>query len=373
MFYFVHLFLIACVLAIWPMAPNDVFWKPKEIVFIVGALALIQTIFLNRSVITFKNKYLTAVSLYVTVLFAYYFLCSLLSKNLTVNVWNLLPSLNAMLAVLLIVALVKVTNSLDDWLKLTKTLSALSVCVACYAIFQYFGFDTFSVKMLHSNPIFTVFGNTFLTACFLSITAPFLLVYESKTHKVCFAIVLLAILLCDSLMGMIAISTSTVLYYLLLRKWKVVLGVLSLIAVCIYWFSPTHNIVFFDPIRWALWTDVINQIKESTLIGNGLGSFALQDWTNNITSSNTHAAHNDFLQLWYEGGIVLLVLLGFYFKDLFNRLRQMQGSRILYGYVTSFVAFLLNMLTAFPMRIAGIAVVGILTVAFMEVYAHDTI
>jgi len=66
-------------------------------------------------------------------------------------------------------------------------------------------------------------------------------------------------------------------------------------------------------IRLTLWKDTVEVIKESPLIGSGLGSYR---WvfahvrTHFYFNNDPEYAHNDYLHLWAEIGIIGLVLLG---------------------------------------------------------------
>lgn len=360
-----------CVLFFWPFFDRDPFWKPKELLFIGLSLMIVMVGLVGRNGLGFQNRRLAAIGIYVTGLFSWHFLGSFLTDTLTIRFWTLLPSLNVILSILLIVVLVRCTASMEEWVSFTKWMCLVSGIVAGYSILQYLGFDNMKYSIAHSNPIFSTFGNSFLTAEFLAVTAPFFLVFKGWPFRIGIAACGLVVLLCNSLGASLAFIVGVSTFLFMCRRWKAATAFIGLIFLGVWWVSPTNSIHWFDPLRWALWKETITGIKEAAIFGHGLGSFVLGDWISSITSSRTHAAHNDFLQFWYEGGIILLILLGIYFKDLLRRLIQCEGSVLVYAYLASLAAFSVNMMVGFPCRIAGIAIVAVVSIAFLEVYSNE--
>jgi len=365
--------LALCVLFFWPFFEKDAFWKPKELVFIALGWMIVLWALVGRNGLEFKNRYLAAIGVYITALFSWYFLASFMSEGSIIQFWTLMPSLNVLLAILLVVSLVRCTISSDEWLSLTRWICLVGSLVAGYGLLQVFGFDNMTYRLMHTNRIFTTFGNSFLTAEFMSIVAPFFLVFPQKHYKLGLALVIFIVIMCSSLGASLALIAALVMFFLLKKQWKYALSVIGLVAFVVWWRSPVHSIQWFDPLRWALWGEILTNIKQAAIFGFGLGSFSMHDWSASISSSRTHAAHNDYLQFWFEGGLVLLVLMFLYFKDLLWRVIRCEGSNLVYAYLASLTAFSVNMMFGFPCRIAGLSIIAIITIAFLEAYTYERI
>jgi len=150
-------------------------------------------------------------------------------------------------------------------------------------------------------------------------------------------------------------------------KWAIaftIVGILSIgVMVKVY---PT----FLHPTgRIGIWKEVIQDTISSNLsyTGTGFGSFA----AHGFKSGNKIAkhAHSEFVQMFKEGGVFLLIIFSGYMISLIVRsVRYIRNnSSILFiCYSCAFISYFIISLTGFPLRIAPLALVGILYIASLE-------
>lgn len=208
----------------------------------------------------------------------------------------------------------------------------------------------------YSSNYFLGYDNNLITYIFPALALSFTNSY-GETGKVglksiyLLIISLLSIILTWSATGVVAISIIAVLFSIYTFKKKdfpinkYIIIVLSLF-VCIV-LLRIQNIFSFIIEGWLkkdltftgrtyIWDIFIKQIKQSLFIGHGI-----VDYKYLIKSLNAGHAHDYFLQILYQGGIIALAMfLGFFFTAI-NKMKNCKQKKyagiIIFAYLISFI------------------------------------
>lgn len=143
--------------------------------------------------------------------------------------------------------------------------------------------------------------------------------------------------------------------------WK---GVDTLFA----WYENTHTLEW----RFALWHDSLAPLRDFFLLGSGLNTYGAVMLLYPQTDLTQHAqqAHNDYLQLAIEGGLLVIIpwsiSAGMIIRRIVQRLRQQQDEMtwwIRLGAVAGICGIAVQEITDFSLQIPGVAVLFAVVVA----------
>jgi O-antigen ligase len=164
------------------------------------------------------------------------------------------------------------------------------------------------------------------------------------------------------------------------KKAHKILGVAllaSLAVVSIEWTGTLSVIARFDALRASglggrlvAWRDTIRIIEAFPLTGTGLNTYgsAMMFYQTTDLQDLYMWAHNDYLQLAADGGLLLglpiAVLIGLFVREVRRRFRERADDRISYcirlGAVTGLLAVALQDLVDFSLQIPGNAALFVL-------------
>jgi O-antigen ligase len=153
-----------------------------------------------------------------------------------------------------------------------------------------------------------------------------------------------------------------------------VIGVLSKGADTLAaWYGTTDTLTW----RFVLWKDTASMLRDYWLLGSGLNTYGILTWVYPMTNPVPHAyeAHNDYLQLVVEGGLLMcatvLVIVIAGFRVIRARLiaQPDDPSRwIRIGALAGLGGIALQELTDFSLQIPGVA---LLFVVVFSLALHD--
>lgn len=112
--------------------------------------------------------------------------------------------------------------------------------------------------------------------------------------------------------------------------------------------------------RWGPWSDAINVAGSFPIAGTGLNTYgaAMLFLQRHVPTVHFSAAHNDYLQLLAEGGLLLalpaVACIGFFIRDVIRRFKEDRGTSTYWlraGAVTAIVALGLQELVDFSLQI----------------------
>ncbi len=278
------------------------------------------------------------------------------SHNKAVSTFELYKYLTG---ILLFIIGISLSYRERDKIILCVTLAGFIISIL--AIYQYlFGFkhillylakqenpDAFAMDYVKRSRVFFPFLTPNTLAGYLAMIIPFTFIRQKKFWLI--IPMLIALLLTQSLGGILSIILATTIYLSLQRKLLaerkiifVIISVLIVIAGVIFVRMQnaalhTHPI-FSTTMRLSYWKDTLRIIKEHPLTGLGLGNF-------NIAPSRY--AHNSYLQLWAEMGILgLISWLWIVFQSLKVGLKKIRSitedNRVTIVLLTASSAFLIH-------------------------------
>ena len=196
---------------------------------------------------------------------------------------------------------------------------AVLVILDCYSqLFFNFEFLRHGNMALHTNNIFALTGpfthNNDLAAyliCALIIILYWVFSESSKTIKpIAVTIFFLGVFILSraySRGGWLIFIMAIILLAILLKKFRF-LGFSLLVAVILgLKFSFLKFLIFKDAGRFELWDIGLRMAGEHPLLGNGIGTF-MALFRNFSLSRDISYAHNCFLQLWAEAGLIAVAV-----------------------------------------------------------------
>ena len=386
----------------------DPFWKPKEGIFIVLGFVFLASCWLtkksNRYV--FESKWLSMILIYVALLFGWNFIWPYITNIETLNlidksvnatysiplvlpsIWyTVLPTLNVILALLLVYHLVEHTDSITlRWVGIIKVVCWVGFGFAVYSILQFLGYDQIFPKITLSTRweeimkeyrMFTFLGNKMLSSNIIAAITPLFMIFRTKKYYLSMVICLIALCLFKSAfnLGVAIFGISVILF--LQGKGKVAIGTLLIALALVVVFKRHTNIPelvkgFYLNGRVDMAKRVIMESKGSVLTGDGLGSMFRDFSPTEASWKRFHSSHNMLIDIYKEMGLIGIVLVFGYLFNLFKRLYILflnnRQSIFLVGLCGGFLSYLMMSMGSFPHRIAPLALLGIIYMAGIEVH-----
>jgi len=207
--------------------------------------------------------------------------------------------------------------------------------ISFLAIYQYFfGFShvlnylsgnqlssPFATDYLARKRVFLPFVTPSILGGYLAMIFPLLLIYKKRFWLI--LPIFFALILTQSLGAFLSLFCALIIYVCVRKKIKMInlfslLGVFLLIILILIWRSAAQKEhiqpIFSTIMRLNYWKGAIEIIKVHPLIGIGLGNFNL---------NMSRYAHNSYLQIWAEMGILglfsflwmICVVIKSYFRD----------------------------------------------------------
>ncbi len=383
MWIFLYIYFIICSFLVIPGIKEE-FWMPKNAVFVTGGLILLSWNFMvtENNIIKFSNKWAMALVIYISVVFGYFFFIPIIFNNslgkVTWNVWNFLPTINTIIAVFLIKFLVESTVSFRPWVDFAKVACWCMAIFSFVVITQYFGIDPFYTEangwyiqkgrwdgIPKNATIVTFLGNDFLSANYIAVLAPLCLIFQQLRYKIFLALAIISLVLIKSITGILALSFGCLVYFGLTNQyWKFFLGLAALILLGV-WSFIRHPEFLSSTGRLEVWPDFIKASFDNIYTGHGLGSFMMMKYKN-LAGKTYLSAHNELIQIFYEGGIILVGIVMGYFIDFAKRVVFSKPTILSVGYLSALASYLVFCMTGFPLHIASLALIGILLIASLE-------
>lgn len=343
MIYFVYslVLLTVCVFSVTasqdPLVHTLVNYIPKEIAFFFIGSLIIAFSFFNSKVngTRLQNKYLFAFMAFIVFQFVWYFYKPIFLINVdggySFKMNIIRPFINISVGVLLIKVL---SESLinKDWIKVFKFLIWVGFLLSLYSVLQWFGID-WSNGILEVNYIsdiperkqlmFTFLSHRTLTAAYIALTIPLCLMFKEVKYKVFIVFMILSLALSDSLVAIIALIISVLMFFLISKKFKTLAIIIILSLSALFLLNKNYTNFFAYSGRLDLWKQAtIDVLYNKPFIGYGPGSFSRRYdvvMERGYGSEIRLFAHNDYVQGLSTGGLPLLIILIAYTMNLLYR------------------------------------------------------
>ena len=277
--------------------------------------------------------------------------------------------------------------------------------ISLYLLLQYYGLDPFlsDIQRLTST-----LGNRNYVASYLALIFPiafsFFLIETKKINKILVESVLIiiytGIIICHTRAIWVALFLSLMFFKFILsyfkinkilkdnQKWLIILFSLFLLITLIYSTNNPLNrssitaseraVSAFDMkgssqrTRFLIWQSTIDMIKDRPLFGSGLGTFPLHylNYQADFLKRNPEylkftakaaEAHNEYLQIWAEMGIIglltfILIIIIFYNTtiNLIRKIKTINEKIVIIGLISGITVTLLHSIFSFPFHIPAI-------------------
>ena len=235
----------------------------------------------------------------------------------------------------------------SDWVLVKKSLIIILLLNGILFFMQIIGSDTLLNFGLTNNKCFGIIGN------FMNLKS-------------------MLVIICAFLISYLHIDIKTI------RRFSATAGVILLIVITIY--NIEHkSFMYFTLVRGQAWIKVIELSFQRVFTGWGMSSFAITfpQLTSVIVNPEGYAhgsttawiregawlqAHNDFLQILFETGLIGFTLVLLYIVDMFHRLVEHK----LYAVIIGLSLICADMMVHFPTRHTSTILIIIVYLAFCE-------
>lgn len=319
-----------------------------------------------------------------------------------------------------------ITNNLNkkvDFNSFIHLFFIISSLVSIYTIIQYYGFDPYLSDLYRLT---STIGQKNWISNYLAMIFPvafsYFLLEKTKKNKIIY-FVLLAILyttlmICQSRGIWISITLTVIIAIYIIfklkfyeifkinKKWLFLLLITFLIITIIYStenpleksaITVTERVISTfdeqDPslnMHLLTWNTTINMIKDRPIFGSGIGTFKMNylNYQAEFLKDNTYyvnysgkagEAHNEYLQIWAELGIIGLGLFLFIFYcfyktiiDFYNNNKNVKEKIIALGLVMGIICFLIHSLFTFPLHVPALGITFFAIMGLTVVYTRKT-
>jgi len=293
----------------------------------------------------------------------------------------------------LLIFIIAISLSYEDKIRVIRIIILAGFLISLLAIYQYlFGFQhilnylaktktsySFALDYIQRRRVYFPFVTPNTLGGYLAMIIPLILTLWNREKKIFFnrlffvlISVSLALILTKSLGALISIFSGLIIYFYLhsllnkdfqkkeriLDKKKLLFISIFLIIIIVVFLirqsdTKQHILPSFSLImRLNYWGDTLKIIKTFPWRGVGLGNF-------NISSARY--AHNSYLQIWAEMGILglasFLWLIVVVFKSAFKNIKDLRNKNLLSGLIAANAVFLIHNLVDFNFFLPEIALI----------------
>jgi len=297
----------------------------------------------------------------------------------------------------------------------------ISFLVSAYALLQYYGFDPYLSDL---GKISSTIGQKNWISNYLAMIFPILFSYfliEKKTiKKILFffflSVFYVTLIICQSNGILISIFLTLLLAILIIvkfriltifienKRWLILLFLVFFLIAALYSTKnplnkstltlPQVAVSTFDRQNYNLntrllhWRANLEMIKDQPIFGLGIGTFKMNylEYQARVLDKNHHyikysgkasEAHNEYLQMWAEVGVIglgvflaIIFILYFQFWKYFRQEKEIQKVIVAWGLILGINAFLMHSLLAFPLHVPTLGSVFFSLLGLGTVYIH---
>ena len=364
----------------WIFVPDASFINqmrlPKAIFFDFVCMAIIASAFIQGTKFSYKNKWFGTMFLIIMggFFFNWYlpYMVQFEGKRV-LNLWNITACIHVILA---FVASYMAMSSLDraSYIRIAKAVCLSAVLVSCFGILQAIGFDPMknitTYKWYEGNHVAAILDHPNMVGNFLALSIPFFLFFDAPIFAVGIGVCCLCLYFTHSSMSFLALFISTMFYFIIKNvrsiKWLVTTIAVSVIGLIIVMSVPSFNkIASGFTGRMDAWRYAIERIKDNPVFGQGVGKFAMLDYTTGIDINGNNGmrwefVHNDYIEMVINVGFLGLVIFAFLVLNTFKNFNLAKENTLGFSYLASMIAFMVLMFGSFPMEYAPSGLLGMI-------------
>ena len=386
----------------------------KIFIIIILTLCIIQFLKIKK-IIWYRNRLNLSVFVFILVMS----ISLLRSETVIVSSKDYIIYLSYFIIYFLIINNIENIKQVDSFIKLFFIVSSI---IALYTIIQYYGLDPYLKEL---NALTSTIGQKNFVSNYLGLIFPlsffYFLLQRTKRNKIFFfvltSIIYTTLMICQSRGIWISIISTVLIGIFLIYKFKlfkifqenqkglILLLVTFLIITLIYSTDNPLNksaitvteraISTFDEqdpsinTRLLMWQTTFNMIKDKPILGSGIGTFKMNylNYQAKILgdnpyyikySGNAREAHNEYLQMWAELGLVglglFLLIFYFFYKTIFVFFKSnlnIENKIITLGLFMGITCFLIHSLFAFPLHVPALGSAFFAIMSLTIVYINN--
>lgn len=330
-------------------------------------MVIISLAIINGIKFEYKNKYLgwIAIALFFGFVFNWHYP---LIMGFGYNAGTIEANLHFILS-LFATFCVCSTVGRNDFVRIAKAITFSSILVAIYAFLQVIHLDPMkklaSYRYDEHRHVCALLDHPDILGNYLAISFPFILYLFKPKYIIPFFIICVSLFFSGSTLSMGAAIVGLLVFYTLRYRsskyHKIALAVVLiwLVGLC---FLPRFNKLdggFTG--RAPAWKMLIER-ADNPIFGQGLGIVKGLNVRTGKDGSNVWTfAHNDYIEMYCAGGIILLFLFALLVIDALRKFNYKQDNVLGFAYLASFISFLIIMVGSFPMEIAPLALGGLIS------------
>lgn len=259
--------------------------------------------------------------------------------------------------------LVKILDS-SNVVHILNAMVVITICYVIVQILQFFQLDVITTGFGCTGLV----GNRNTASALIAFCTP---AFFRKKFIYLIIYPIIGLILAKSSGGVIAVCAGTI-FYCIIRGWKFWPVFIILLAGNAYLFLYDYSSESCLN-RWEVWTAGIDFISKHWLFGYGLGHwkviFSEIDFNGNWYSM----AHNDLFQLFFETGIISVILIIFFLTEKAVKIseRLKSGNTDSAIFATALIIIFVNSLVNFPWHVAPTAMIAIFWLAMLEVVVES--
>ena len=341
-----------------------------------------------------------------------------ISKNRAVSFQDFVMFLSYILIFFLIINNLNKKADFNSFIHLFFIIASL---VSIYTIMQYYGFGPY-LSDLHS--LTSTIGQKNWISNYLGMIFPvvfsYFLLERTKKNKIIFffllSVLYTTLMICQSRGIWISISLTIILaIYIIIKfkfyeifkrnkKWLTLLLITFLVITIIYSIDnplnksaitvPQRAMTTFDEqdpsinTRLLIWRTTLEMIKDKPILGSGIGTFKMNylNYQAEFLKDNPYyvkysgkagEAHNEYLQIWAELGIIglglFLLIFYFFYKtiiDFYNNNKNVKEKIIALGLVMGIICFLIHSLFTYTLHVPALGITFFALMGLTVVYTR---
>ncbi len=386
------------------------------IFFVLVALILwIINIILKEKYVWYSTKINISISLFILIL-----VISLFRSNyFYASINDYLIFLAYFILYFLIINNIEEERDFDSLIKMFFITSFL---VSMYTILHYYGLIPYLKEF---GPVVSPIGQKNWTSNYIALIFPIIFSYflleQIKRNKIIFFLLLsinyATLMICQSRSIWISISFTLLIGILFIfkfkifkifkenKKWMILLLMIFIVITVIYSTDNPLNISAItvteraistfdekDPsinTRLLIWNTTLSMIKEKPILGSGIGSFKMNYLNYQAEHlkdnpyyakyySNAREAHNEYLQIGSELGIIGLgIFLSIFFifyliiAKYFNQESNNRKKIVVFGLSLGIICFLIHSLFTFPLHVPALGSSFFIIIGLTIVYIKN--
>lgn len=368
----VNILIIAVLVLPWLLIPNNSFPDPTRIIksaaFDFAMLGIIICAVTNGLKFEYRNKYLAWLSVLIFFGFGFNWYYPLI-VGYGFNAGTIEANIHFVLSLFATICICS-TFERSDFVRVAKAIVLSAILVASFAFLQVIGLDPMKNVAKYTSQekrhICAFLDHPDVLANYLALSVPFFLYLFRLRYILPLIIIAIVLFFAHSTLSILAALISILVFFIFKyrdsKKWKIGFLLFSILLVALCFHPKFNKLKGGFTGRVYAWEQMLERAN-NPIFGQGLGivkSYNVQFGTIKGGMNHWTFAHNDYIEMYCSGGVLLLFLFGLLVIDGLRKFNYGKDNNLGFAYLASFIVFLILMFGSFPMEIAPLALGGLI-------------